>query len=76
MQDYEVTGLHESKDVTYFALFVNCDLTTFESVVKEAKWKKAMDAEIESMEKNDTLELTNLPKCHKKIGTSGSIQQN
>ena len=68
MQDYEVTGLHESEDVTYFTKFADCDSTIFESAVKEAKWKKAMDAEIESIEKNDTWELTDLPKGHKTIG--------
>ena len=68
MQEYEVTGVQQSEDAAYFALLADCDPTTFESAVKEAKWKKAMDAEIESIEKNDTWELTDLPKGHKTIG--------
>jgi len=34
-------------------LFVDCDPITFENVVNKEKWKKTMDAEIESIEKND-----------------------
>jgi len=68
MQDYEVTRIQQFEDASYFALFVDCDPTTFECAVKEAKWKKPMDAGIESIEKNDTWELTDLPKGHKTIG--------
>ena len=64
MQEYEVRGVQQSEDAAYFALLADCDPTTFESAVKEAKWKKAMDAEIKSIEKNDTWELTDLPKGH------------
>ena len=40
MYDYEVTGIDKSKDpLTHFALFSDCDPTTFESVVKDAKWR-------------------------------------
>ena len=66
MEDYEVTGL--SNPITHFALFADCDPTTFESAVKEEKWQKAMDDEINSIEKNDTWELCDLPKGHKTIG--------
>ena len=69
MYDYEVTGIDQSEDpLTHFALFSYCDPTTFESVVKDAKWRKAMDDEIEAIERNDTWELTSLPKGHKTIG--------
>jgi len=68
MQDYEITGVQQSEDTTYFALFVDCDPTTFESAIKEAKWKKTTDAKIKSIEKNDTWELADLPKGHKTIG--------
>ena len=69
MYDYEVTGIDQSEDpLTHFALFSYCDPTTFESVVKDAKWRKAMDDEIEAIERNDTWELTNLPKGQKTIG--------
>ena len=69
MYDYEVTGIDQSEDpLTHFALFSDCDPTTFESAVKDAKWWKTMDDEIEAIERNDTWELTNLPKGHKTIG--------
>ena len=60
MKDYEVTRL--SNPITYFGFFADCDPTTFESAVKEEKWRKSMDDEINSIEKNDTWEMCNLPK--------------
>ncbi|KAF5476385.1 hypothetical protein F2P56_008108 [Juglans regia] len=65
MEDYEVTEIEDP--ITHFALFSDCDPTTFESAVKEAKWWKAMDDEIDTIERNDTWELTDLPKGHKTI---------
>ena len=52
MEDYEVTGFEDP--LTYFALFADCDPMTFESAVKEEKWRKAMDDEINAIERNDT----------------------
>ncbi|KAJ4718900.1 Retrovirus-related Pol polyprotein from transposon TNT 1-94 [Melia azedarach] len=40
----------------------------FEDAVKELKWQKAMDDEIAAIEKNNTWELTDLPKRQKTIG--------
>ena len=40
MMDYKVTIL-VNDDVPHFAMFVDCDPTTFENVVKEEKWRKA-----------------------------------
>eukprot|EP00257_Ricinus_communis_P021759 XP_015581307.1 uncharacterized protein LOC107262105 [Ricinus communis] len=48
--------------------FPNCDPTTFESVVKEDKWRKAMNDEIDAIERNKAWELCDLPKGHKTIG--------
>jgi hypothetical protein len=36
--------------------------------VKHEEWRKAMDQEIESIEKNNTWDLTSLPSVAKKIG--------
>lgn len=36
MEDYEVTEIEDP--ITHFALFSDCDPTTFESAVKETKW--------------------------------------
>ena len=69
MSDYEVTGIDQSEDpLTHFALFSDCDPTSFEVAVTEPKWRKAMDAEITAIEKNDTWELCDLPKEQKTIG--------
>lgn len=40
----------------------------FKQAVKENQWKKAMQSEIDSIEKNRTWTLTDLPKGHKPIG--------
>ncbi|RDX97171.1 Copia protein, partial [Mucuna pruriens] len=46
----------------------DCDPTTFEEAIKESKWRKAMDEKIAAIERNNTWELTDLPKGHKTIG--------
>ena len=43
-------------------------LQSFESTVREDKWRKAMDAEIEAIEWNDTGELSDLRMKQKTIG--------
>ena len=55
MVDYKVTRINAKDDaVNHFALFADCDPIMFESAVREEKWRKAMDAEIEAIERNDT----------------------
>ena len=66
MEDYKVTRIEDQ--ISHCALFSYCDPTTFESAVKEEKWRKAMDDEIDAIERNDTWELTDLSKGHKTIG--------
>ena len=69
MQDYEVTGIDNSEDpITHFALFLDYNPTTFETAVKEEKWRKAIDAEIDAIERNDTWELSDLPNGQQTIG--------
>lgn len=41
---------------------------TFQEAVKDSKWEKAMNEEIGSIEKNNTWELSELPKGQKSIG--------
>ena len=48
-------------------MFADCDPTTFENAVKEEKWRKAMDDEIDVIERNNSWDLRNLPKWHKTI---------
>ncbi|GKU96956.1 hypothetical protein SLEP1_g10137 [Rubroshorea leprosula] len=69
LEDYEVTDLpQDDVPVNHFALFVDYDPLTYEEAVKEEKWQKAMAEEIGSIERNQTWELTDLPKGHKTIG--------
>ena len=51
-----------------FALFSHNDLIYFEKAVKEKKWCKAMDEEIDAIERNETWELTELPPKKQVIG--------
>jgi hypothetical protein len=40
MADYEVAGIAQDEDpLTYFALFSDCDPTTFEVAVKTSTWR-------------------------------------
>ena len=52
LADYKVIGIEDP--ITLFALFADCDTIRFESVIKEEKWRKAMDDEIDAIERNDT----------------------
>ncbi|KAL8137860.1 hypothetical protein V2J09_003861 [Rumex salicifolius] len=45
-----------------------------ESVIEEEKWQKVMNAEIDTIERNDTRELCNLPKGHKTIGVKWYVR--
>ena len=58
----------ESIDFCSNFSFFSCNPFCFEEVVKEEHWIKAMDEEIESIEKNDTWELVDLPKGKNCIG--------
>ncbi|KAE8676644.1 hypothetical protein F3Y22_tig00111582pilonHSYRG00249 [Hibiscus syriacus] len=63
---YEVTERQDN--LTLFCLFADCEPMSFQEAVQEKKWRYAMDEEIKAIEKNDTWELTSLPKGHKAIG--------
>lgn len=53
--DDEVIGINQSEDpLTHFALLVNSDPTDFNKAVKELKWWKAIDDEIEAIQRNNT----------------------
>lgn len=69
MEDYEVQGAENTEELlTHLVLFSDCDPMNFEDAVKEAKWQRAMDAEIDAIERNGTWELTELPNGQKTIG--------
>lgn len=70
LHDY-VTGqeLDEEIEQHNLALFsTNSDPVTYEEAVKHEEWRNAMDQEIESIERNNTWDLTSLPSGAKKIG--------
>ncbi|KAH9697084.1 hypothetical protein KPL71_023464 [Citrus sinensis] len=67
LQDlYEVTERHDN--LTLFCLFADCEPVNFQEAALDKKWRIAMDEEIKAIVKNDTWELTTLPKGHKAIG--------
>ncbi|KAH9667537.1 hypothetical protein KPL70_021079 [Citrus sinensis] len=67
LQDlYEVTKRHDN--LTLFCLFADCEPVNFQEVALDEKWRIVIDEEIKAIVKNDTWELTTLPKGHKAIG--------
>lgn len=48
----------------------NNDPVSYEEAIKHEEWRRAMDQEINSIERNDTWELTSLPSGAKKIGVN------
>ncbi|CAL8134096.1 unnamed protein product [Prunus armeniaca] len=69
MQDYETgEGLSEEEDLSAMITLTKADPITFEEAVKSKKWRDAMNAEIEAIERNKTWDLTILPEGVKTIG--------
>ncbi|KAJ6423528.1 hypothetical protein OIU84_024484 [Salix udensis] len=75
MRDYDCgeghsgEGVSEKEEISTLAMFASADPIAFDEAVKSAKWRNAMDLEIQSIEKNETWELTDLPVGGKMIGT-------
>ena len=68
MADYETgEGLFEDENLNAMMVTEN-DPVSFEEAIKSKKWREAMSAEIEAIERNQTWELTVLPKGVKPIG--------
>ncbi|KAH9735937.1 hypothetical protein KPL71_017913 [Citrus sinensis] len=73
LQDlYEVTERHDN--LTLFCLFADCEPVNFQEAAIDEKWRIAMDEEIKAIVKNDTWELTTLPKGHKAIARLETIR--
>jgi hypothetical protein len=69
MQDYiSSEGLSEEDDYAFLALYASSDPLSYAEAVKSEKWQKAMEAEIDAIERNNTWELTRLPEGGKKVG--------
>ena len=56
--------IYESCDVSFFS----CEPTNFEEASKQKVWRKAMDEEIATIQKNKTWELVDLPEGKDVIG--------
>lgn len=77
MADYEVTGIDQFEDpFIHFALFSDYDPTTFDEAVKDSKRQKVMDEKIAAVIRNNTWELTELPKGEKTIGVKWLYKTN
>ncbi|PNX60252.1 hypothetical protein L195_g060093, partial [Trifolium pratense] len=57
-----------NEEIINFALFADCEPLNFEEASGDENWIKAMDEEINAIEKNKTWELTELPADKKPIG--------
>ena len=70
MEDYVSGGefFEEAEHNNLVLLTSTTNPTTFKEAVQSSKWRAATDLEIESIEQNETWELTNLPKGMKKMG--------
>ncbi|KAG7536804.1 Ribonuclease H-like superfamily [Arabidopsis suecica] len=55
-------------NVDFLAFMIISDPTTFEEAVKDQKWREAMNAEMNSIEKNQTWSLVSLPDGAKANG--------
>jgi hypothetical protein len=65
-----------SQDLQNLAVFSPSeDPTTYDEAAKHDVWRKAMDAEIATIESNNTWELTALPASAKKMGSNGYTRQ-
>jgi len=67
MGDY-ISGEGLYEDEAHLVLAVSTDPLFFEEAVKSTNWRLAMNSEIESIEKNQTWTLTELPAGAKRIG--------
>lgn len=51
------------------AISVNVDPTSYKEASRESRWRKAMQDEIDALERNDTWEIVDLPPGKKPIGS-------
>lgn len=61
-------GLSDEENDAYLVMSAAIDPIHIEDAVKSEKWQRAIDVEMEAIEKKHTWELTDLPKGAKKAG--------
>ncbi|GAB2283017.1 hypothetical protein Dimus_039573 [Dionaea muscipula] len=71
-REQRTRSLHEIYEVTnqlnLVCLYANEEVVAFDDAIRNARWRNAMDGEIKSIEKNETWELTKLPRGYEPIG--------
>ena len=70
MTDCEITSdnaVNEEGDLTHFALLADSEPINYKEAINIDVWKRAMIEELQSIEKNQTWELVNLPDKKNKI---------
>jgi hypothetical protein len=69
LNDYVTGEGFSDEDIEVnMAQIVSADPSSFEEAKKSSKWRLAMDAEMQAIERNETWQLTELPVGAKKIG--------
>jgi Reverse transcriptase (RNA-dependent DNA polymerase) len=72
MRTPKIRSIHDLYEATselhLVCLLAQDDNISFEGAINFDKWRATMDDEIRAIEKNDTWELTSLPRGHKTIG--------
>lgn len=68
MKDYVVDEEVTKEEEINLAFMVSADPVSFEEAERSSKWKATMDAEMNSIERNHTWQLVELPEGAKKIG--------
>jgi len=70
LTDCEITSdnaVNDEGDLTHFALLADAEPINYKEALKIDVWKRAMVEELQSIERNQTWELVNLPDKKKKI---------
>ena len=70
LKDYEVMKDTKitNEGLVNFCLFTDCNPISYEETTSDERWIQAMNEEIQSIEKNNTWELTSFPVGKKPIG--------
>ncbi|GAU33832.1 hypothetical protein TSUD_393400 [Trifolium subterraneum] len=70
LNDCEITSdnaVNDEGDIIHFALLADSEPIDYKDALKNSVWKRAMEEELQSIEKNKTWKLVNLPDKKKKI---------
>ena len=79
MRDYERfsdQAVTNEGDFVQLAMLAEAEPVSFEEALKQNHWKKAMIEELDSIEKNDTWRLVQLPTDKKCIDAKWVSRQN